>query len=43
MVAYEIQQQHVVTLYQDKLTTDKKPTVGHSIRDNISAGYSILG
>ena len=30
------------TLYQDELTTDKKPTVVYSIRDDISDGYSIL-
>ena len=31
------------TLYQDEITTDKKPTVVYSIRDDISDGYSILG
>ena len=30
-------------LYQGELTTDKKPTVVYSIRDDISDGYSILG
>ena len=32
-----------VTVYQDGLATDKKPTVVYSIRDDISHGYSILG
>ena len=40
---HEIQQQHVVTLYQDKATTDKKPTIGYYIWDNISTRYSTLG